>query len=94
MENLHPKKVSIRKFNQGIDFLGYIVFPHHRLLRTKTKNRIIRKLKKRTEEYRNKIISRQTLIQSLQSYLGVLSHANTYELEQELKNHFWFWFTQ
>jgi len=35
---LHKNKVSIRKLKQGVDFLGYVVLPHHRLLRTKTKN--------------------------------------------------------
>ena len=42
------------------------------------------------EEYNNGIISEQTLNQSFQSYLGVMSHANTYNIEQELKNQFWF----
>jgi retron-type reverse transcriptase len=91
---LNPKKVTIRKFHQGIDFLGYILLPHHRLLRTKTKQRIFRKLKKRIKEYKSGIIGRQTLEQSLQSYLGVLSHANSYKLEQKLKNQFWFWLSE
>ena len=88
---LHPKKISIRKFHQGIDFLGYIVLPHHRLLRTKTKQRIFRKLRKRIEEYKKGVINKQALEQSLQSYLGVFSHANDYNLSNELKNQFWFW---
>ncbi|MBU1091296.1 reverse transcriptase/maturase family protein, partial [Patescibacteria group bacterium] len=83
---LHPKKVEIRKFIQGIDFLGYVIMPHHRSLRTKTKQRIFKKLNKRTVEYKNGIISKQTLKQSLRSYLGVLSHADTYRLGKELKN--------
>jgi len=91
---LHPKKVTIRKSQQGIDFLGYVVLPHHRLLRTKTKKRIFRKLEKRIREYKSGVIGKQTLEQSLQSYLGVLSHANTYKLEQKLKNQFWFWFSE
>ncbi|MCX6720660.1 MAG: reverse transcriptase/maturase family protein [Candidatus Staskawiczbacteria bacterium] len=91
---LHPKKVSICKFRQGIDFLGYIVLPHYRLLRTKTKNRIIKKLKNRVEEYKNKIIDKKSLEQSLNSYLGVLSHADTHGLEQYLKNQFWFWLNE
>jgi len=90
---LHPKKITIRRFHQGIDFLGYIILPHHRLLRTKTRQRIFRKLKKRIKEYKEGKITKQTLEQSLQSYLGVLSHANSYKLEQELKNQFWFWLT-
>ncbi|MFA5386514.1 MAG: reverse transcriptase domain-containing protein [Candidatus Paceibacterota bacterium] len=88
---LHPKKVTIRKLHWGVDFLGYIVFQHHRLLRTKTKQRILRKLHKRVSEYKNGIIKKRTLEQSLQSYLGVLAHADTYEFGNELKNQFWFW---
>ncbi len=88
---LHPQKITIRKFYQGIDFLGYVVLPHHRLLRTKTRQRIFRKLEKRVKEYKRGTINKQTLEQSLQSYLGVLSHADTYKLGQELKNQFWFW---
>jgi retron-type reverse transcriptase len=87
---LHPKKVSIHKFNQGVDFLGYKTLPHYRVLRTKTKRRIFKKLKKRVSEYRAGKITEQTLTQSLQSYLGVLSHANAYDLSNEFKN--WFWF--
>ena len=91
---LHPKKVIIRKFRQGVDFLGYVVLPHYRLFRIKTKNRIIKKLEKRVMEYKSKMISSQTLKQSFQSYLGVLSHANTYKLEQEFKNQFRFWLNE
>jgi len=91
---LHPQKVTIRKFHQGIDFLGYVVLPHYRLLRFKTRKRVFRKLGERVREYKNGTISEHTLEQSLQSYLGVLSHANTYELEQELRNQFWFWLSE
>ena len=41
---LHPKKVEIRKASQGIDFLGYVVLPHYRVLRTSTKKRILKSL--------------------------------------------------
>lgn len=91
---LHPNKVTIRKFHQGIDFLGYIVLPHHRLLRIKTRKRIFRKLRERINEYKIGTISERTLEQSLQSYLGVLSHADTYKLGQEMKNQFWFWLNE
>ncbi|MFH1315650.1 MAG: RNA-directed DNA polymerase [Candidatus Uhrbacteria bacterium] len=37
---LHPNKVSICKLSQGIDWLGYVVLPHYRVLRTKTKRRM------------------------------------------------------
>lgn len=88
---LHPKKISIRACHQGIDFLGYVALPYHRLMRTKTRKRIFRKLKARISQYRSGSISETTLSQSLQSYLGVLSHANTHQLSQNLQNQYWFW---
>lgn len=88
---LHPEKVTIRKYQQGADFLGYVVLPHHRLVRTKTKSRIFKKLKIRVREFKTGLINEKTLFQSLNSYLGVFSHANCYELEQKLKNKFWSW---
>jgi len=41
---LHPKKITIEKYNHGVDFLGYVCFPHHRILRTKTKKRLFAKI--------------------------------------------------
>lgn len=90
---LHPNKVTIRKFHQGIDFLGYVVLPHYQQLRTKTKKRIFGKVYWRVLEEKQGRISAETLEQSLQSYLGVLSHANSHKLSQKLKNQFWFWLT-
>jgi len=86
---LHPDKVSIRKFSQGVDFLGYVLRPHHLIIRTKTKKRIFKKLSLRINEYRNNKITEESLEQSLQSYLGVLSHADCHGLSEKLKNEFW-----
>ena len=41
-------------------------------------------------QYKSGAISKETLEQSLQSYLGVLSHADAYELGDILKNQYWF----
>lgn len=92
--NLHPHKIILRKFSQGVDFLGYVSLSRHRLLRTKTKQRIFKKLKLRTREYKNGLISKKTLEQCLQSYLGVLSHADSHKLSQDIKNQFWFWLSE
>lgn len=48
---MHPQKSSIRKWNQGLDFLGYIIFPFHTIVRTKTKKRIFRKIKNRFQKF-------------------------------------------
>src|SRR3989344_1689624 len=39
---LHPDKISIRTLASGIDFLGWVHFPDHRVLRTSTKRRMIK----------------------------------------------------
>lgn len=70
---IHKGKTAIRKYFQGIDFLGYVLLPGHRVLRTKTKRRIFRKFK-----YKNLSES------SKQSYLGVLKHCNGYNLRKRL----------
>ncbi|MYE38560.1 MAG: RNA-dependent DNA polymerase [Candidatus Spechtbacteria bacterium SB0662_bin_43] len=88
--SLHPNKISIRSAGQGIDFLGYITLPHYRLVRNKTKHRIFRKLKSRVVQYRQGEIDKETLTQCLQSYLGVLSHANAHNLSNDLVNQYWF----
>ncbi|MEI6305056.1 MAG: reverse transcriptase/maturase family protein [Candidatus Taylorbacteria bacterium] len=88
---LHPKKVALRKHNQGIDFLGYVILPHHIKLRTKTKRKIPKKLRQSVVLYRNGGISEISLRSSLASYLGVLSHADTYEMSNNIRNMFWFW---
>ncbi len=66
---LHPQKVTISKYISGVDFLGYVIFPHHIRLRTKTKRRVMKRVCER----------------NLSSYLGVCSHANAYGLHKKIK---------
>lgn len=88
---LHPKKVSIRKYQQGIDFLGYVVLRYYISLRTKTRRRMFRKLRERVKNHRSGLISELSLFESLRSYLGVLSHSTANQLGEKLMNKFWFW---
>ena len=85
---LHPHKIILRPLRQGIDFLGYVTLPHHRVLRTKTKRRMKRKLKSKLAMYFKGEVSEQSLHQSMQSYLGLMKHADTYKLQDEIKNAF------
>jgi len=88
---VHPRKISLSRISQGLDFLGFIMFPHHQLVRTKTKQRMFRKLKKRGEMYQKGAIGKFELEQSFSSYFGILSHARTRKLSQRLQNQFRFW---
>ena len=92
--DLHPDKVTIRRNSQGIDFLGYVSLPGFRLMRDRTKRRIIHKLKGRIHEFKSGFISREVLDQSFRSYLGVFSHVDTYDFSERLKNQYWLWVNQ
>ena len=65
--DLHPNKVSISAFASGVDFLGWVHFPHERVLRTSTKRRVLLGLAHNTD---NPIV--------IDSYRGLLSHGNTH----------------
>jgi retron-type reverse transcriptase len=70
---LHPNKVFIKTIFSGVDFLGWMHFPKHRVLRTSTKRRMLKNLKNNKKEG------------TLQSYLGMLKHGNTYGLEKQIR---------
>lgn len=67
---IHPDKMSVRTWSQGIDFLGYVLLPHCTILRTKTARRIAGRVNQ----------------DNLSSYLGLCTHASAYELEQLIRN--------
>lgn len=74
---LHPNKVSIKTLASGIDFLGWVNFPTHRILRTATKRGMMRKVHDHPTN------------ETLQSYLGLLKHGSTYKIRQEVMNEYW-----
>jgi retron-type reverse transcriptase len=83
---LHPDKVFLKTISSGIDFLGMINFSDHRVLRTKTKRRIFRKISRKKWEVQNGTISQKAFNQSVQSYLGILRHGNSEKLKIQLEN--------
>ncbi|MBI2279001.1 MAG: group II intron reverse transcriptase domain-containing protein [Candidatus Brennerbacteria bacterium] len=66
--DLHPDKVSICTLASGVDFLGWVHFPDHRVLRTATKRRMLRRMVESPTE------------ETLQSYRGLLKHGNARKL--------------
>jgi len=81
---LHPHKVEIRKFSQGIDFLGYIILPHHISLRTKTRRRMFKKIRDHKIELDTGLITKDSFEQSLQSYYGMLKHCDGYKIKCDI----------
>jgi len=77
-------KKEVRTFASGVDFLGMVNFADHRILRTKTKNRMFKKIKSKEKKLQNNIITKESFDQSLQSYLGIMKHCNSYKIMQKL----------
>ena len=71
---LHPDKVHIKSLASGVDFLGWVNFPHHRVLRNTSKKRMLKRIYKKPKN------------EVLQSYLGLTSHGNSHNLQQEVLN--------
>lgn len=83
--DLHPNKVEIRKVSQGMDFLGYVVFPHRIALRTATKKRLLRRLKDARKKFRSGRMTGEVFEGTVNSYLGVLSHSRNRKMKR------WVW---
>jgi len=79
--SLHPNKITITKYRQGIDFLGYIIFPYHRVLRVKTKKRMIRNIQQRLLCYNKGEITKESFNQTVKSYAGVLKHCDSHKIK-------------
>ncbi|MBI2444737.1 MAG: hypothetical protein HYV42_05895 [Candidatus Magasanikbacteria bacterium] len=86
---IHPNKIILRTLQQGIDFVGYVELPQHRVLRTSTKHRMFTKMKQKVRSYNDGKSDEEELGQTLQSYLGVLKHCSGYDIEQRLLHEVW-----
>ncbi|MBS3114542.1 group II intron reverse transcriptase domain-containing protein [Candidatus Woesearchaeota archaeon] len=84
---LHPDKTKIMQLKNGINLLGYKIFYYHKLLRKSNKVKFERKFKQKLELYKNKSISYEDFIQSLQGWLGYAMWANTYKLRQTIEKY-------
>lgn len=69
---LHPEKISIRTIASGVDLLGWVHFPNHRVLRTVTKRRMFARMVGNASEA------------ATASYRGLLRHGNGYKLAEKL----------
>lgn len=72
---LHPYKISIRTIASGNDFLGWVHFSDHRILRTVTKRRMFKNIRLKQGDK-----------DTVQSYLGLLKHGNARILKDKVKD--------
>jgi len=72
--DMHPDKVFIKSFASGVDFLGWVHFADHRVLRTATKRRLL------------KAMASDPSKATVESYRGLLSHGNARKLEHRARS--------
>lgn len=65
---LHPNKIELRTLASGVDFLGWVHFPDHLVLRTTTKRRV------------RKALRADASASIVASYRGLLGHGNAWKL--------------
>lgn len=65
-------KVSITPVHRGVDWLGAVLFPHHRVLRPETMRRLRQRIRARMFAYLDDGLPRERLAATLASYDGLL----------------------
>lgn len=81
---LHAKKNTILPVSQGIRFLGYRVFPTHRLLVKDNVRRFRRRVRRMEQQFRVGDISLEEVRQRLMSWSGHAAQADTWLLRKAL----------
>ena len=87
---LHPKKVSISPCDKGIDFLGYVIFKEHILLRTRNVKSFRKRLKRFQKLYlacktdKEKEEKEKKIMESITAWIAHAEHADTYQLRKSI----------
>ena len=74
---LHPDKLFIKTPASGLDFLGWVHFSNHRVLRTSTKKKMFRNINSKEGKQKENVVS---------SYLGMLKWGDGWKLSERIKS--------
>lgn len=74
---LHPHKAHITRVADGLNLLGYVVFPTQRRLRNDNGHRFARKLRRMARAFGAGRLEWATAVASTQSWIGHARHAET-----------------
>lgn len=91
-DNLHlelNRKTAVFPARHGIDFLGYRIFPGHKLLRKRYIKRTKRMIKHFEKEYRDGNMQLEYIRQVLASWIGRAERANVPYLREEIAKRVW-----
>ena len=84
---LHPKKIYIQHFSKGVKFLGAYLKPYVKYIDKRTKGNFYNLVHKINREFNtNKEDEKylQSLVSSINSYLGTMIHFSSFKLRQKI----------
>lgn len=78
------QKTCIRPISQGIEFVGYRIWPHYVTIRKRTTLQIKRAMAQKAYEYSLGMIALSEVTNTLTCYLGMLKHCDCKEFRKAL----------
>lgn len=87
---LSDRKCNIYKTIAGVNFLGFKIFPTHRVLLKRNIHRIKQRLRYFQKKYAEKQITLEEIKQSLASWLGHVKWGDNYQLTNSILERFCF----
>ena len=85
---LHPSKSNVLALSKGINFLGFRIFYHYKLIRKSNLKNFERKFNKLKILFDEGIIGREEALRSIEGWLAYCSHANTHKYRKHLIKEF------
>lgn len=85
--SLSSRKVILQRVNHGVRFLGVVIEAGHINMVERTENSakaVIMRYNERAENHRLSMEERKKLLSSMNSYLGIMRHYNTFHKRVEL----------
>lgn len=82
--DLHPRKQSVAPVTSGVDFLGWRVFPDHRLLRRANGVRFSRMMRRMQQEFRCGRTNGESVGRRILGWIGHVRHGDTWGLRSAL----------
>ncbi len=74
---LHPRKANVSPVADGLNLLGYIIYPARRRLRSDNGHRFARKFRDMAKAYQMGRLEWSRVVASTQSWIGHAQHADT-----------------
>lgn len=90
-ERLHlnfNNKTALRPVRVGCEFVGYVIYNDHVILRKSTTLRMKRTLRKTSQDYHDNLITFKEANATMQSYLAMLSHVDCKKFKEKLLDEF------